>query len=94
MIFGFFAQKTLPVPIFRVLASLEVILYTKKIHNVTILRPFTTYVKSLKCNILETTWGYKLKFSGLSSFYDTNNWGKFEDNLSGRGDIFYFFWMI
>ena len=42
-------------------------------------------------DICETAWSYKLKFSGLSSFYNTNNWGKFEENLKGMGDMV---WMI
>ena len=43
---------------------------------------------------METAWSYKLKFPGLSGFYDTNNWRKFEENLRGMGDIFIFFRMI
>lgn len=36
-------------------------------------------------------WIYKFKFSGLSSFYDSNNWGRSEENLRGMGEIFIFF---
>ena len=44
---------------------------------------------------METTYKlkfYKLKSSGLSSFYDTNNWGKFEENLRGMGDMVWMIW--
>ena len=43
---------------------------------------------------LGTAWSYKLEFSGLFSFYDTNNWGKFEENLRRKGVNFHFFWLI
>ena len=49
---------------------------------------------SKKWYFLETAWSYKLKFSGLSSFYDTNNWWNFKENLRCKGDNFNFFWMI
>ena len=39
-------------------------------------------------------WIYKFKFSGLSSFYDSNNWGRFEENLRGMGEIFIFFFFL
>ena len=39
---------------------------------------FMTYMKSYKFNILEYT----------------NSWGKFEENLTGMGDIFSFFWIM
>ena len=47
---------------------------------------------SKKLYFLETAWSYKLKFSGLSSFYDTNNWGKFEENLRRKGVKVWMIW--
>ena len=47
---------------------------------------------SKKLYILETAWSYKLKFSGLSSFYDTNNWGKFKENLRRKGVKVWMIW--
>ena len=36
-------------------------------------------------------WSYKFKFSELSNSHDSNNWGKFAENLRGMGNIFILF---
>ena len=87
-------QNTLPAPIFKVLASLEVILCTK---NVIFCRNFAVF-HDIRDILTMQYFGNCLKLQAqifkIVHSYDTNNWGKFEENLRGMGDIFNFFWMI
>ena len=95
VIFGFLVQKTLLVPIFKVLTRLEVILCTKNF--IFLYRDFAAF-RNIGEILKMQYFGNRLKLQAqifrLSSFYDTNNWGKFEENLRGIGNIFNFFWMI